>query len=181
MLEIPGCRPTACHWDTPRSDGASASALAARVRLNPEDAVACAVGAVGGRARQAEDRAPGRLLLRRAHGQRGGGTAQRHDGGGRRHRPPHSPWHGSLMAYSHGRQSTPSSAPEVNTPGGLLTIGAEPGKGNAVTRRAHELLAAEPQGGALPPSVAGNIEGGALMAGAAGASLAGPHPPEAAA
>lgn len=27
------------------------------------------------------------------------------------------------MAHSHGRQSTPSSAPEVNTPGGLLTIG----------------------------------------------------------
>lgn len=27
------------------------------------------------------------------------------------------------MAYSHGRQSTPSSAPEVNTSGGLLTIG----------------------------------------------------------
>lgn len=29
----------------------------------------------------------------------------------------------SLMSCSHGRQSTPSSAPEVNTPGGLLTIG----------------------------------------------------------
>jgi DNA-binding transcriptional MerR regulator len=27
------------------------------------------------------------------------------------------------MSYSHGRQSTPSSAPEVNPPGGLLTIG----------------------------------------------------------
>jgi DNA-binding transcriptional MerR regulator len=27
------------------------------------------------------------------------------------------------MLSSHGRQSTPSSAPEVNTPGGLLTIG----------------------------------------------------------
>lgn len=27
------------------------------------------------------------------------------------------------MACSHGRQSTPSSAPEVNTPDGLLTIG----------------------------------------------------------
>ncbi|WP_460351426.1 MerR family DNA-binding transcriptional regulator [Actinoallomurus acanthiterrae] len=27
------------------------------------------------------------------------------------------------MSRSHGRQSTPSSAPEVNTPGGLLTIG----------------------------------------------------------
>ena len=48
---------------------------------------------------------------------------------------------------------------------GLLTIGAEPGKGNALTRRAHELLAAEPQGG-LPLNFAGNIEGGDLMAGA---------------
>ena len=49
---------------------------------------------------------------------------------------------------------------------GLLTIGAEPGKGNALTRRAHELLTAEPQGGALPLYFAGNIEGGDLMAGA---------------
>jgi phosphate acyltransferase len=49
---------------------------------------------------------------------------------------------------------------------GLLTIGAEPGKGNMLTRRAHELLAAEPQGGALPLSFAGNVEGGDLMAGA---------------
>ncbi|HVT70459.1 MAG TPA: phosphate acyltransferase, partial [Trebonia sp.] len=47
-----------------------------------------------------------------------------------------------------------------------LTIGAEPGKGNALTRRAHELLAAEPQGGGLPLNFAGNIEGGDLMAGA---------------
>jgi glycerol-3-phosphate acyltransferase PlsX len=49
---------------------------------------------------------------------------------------------------------------------GLLTIGTEPGKGNALTRRAHELLAAEPQGDALPLNFAGNIEGGDLMAGA---------------
>jgi phosphate acyltransferase len=49
---------------------------------------------------------------------------------------------------------------------GLLTIGAEPGKGNALTKRAHELLAAEPTGGALPLNFAGNIEGGDLMAGA---------------
>ena len=48
---------------------------------------------------------------------------------------------------------------------GLLTIGAEPGKGNALTRRAHELLAAEPQGGALRLNFAGNVEGGDLMAG----------------
>src|SRR6266851_749998 len=44
-----------------------------------------------------------------------------HDGGG--HHPPHCPWHASLMSCSHGRQSTPSSAPEVNMPGCLLTIG----------------------------------------------------------
>jgi glycerol-3-phosphate acyltransferase PlsX len=49
---------------------------------------------------------------------------------------------------------------------GLLTIGAEPGKGNMLTRRAHELLAAEPQHGALPMNFAGNVEGGDLMAGA---------------
>ena len=42
---------------------------------------------------------------------------------GRGHCPPQWPWHASLMSCSHGRQSTPSSAPEVNTPGGLLTIG----------------------------------------------------------
>jgi glycerol-3-phosphate acyltransferase PlsX len=49
---------------------------------------------------------------------------------------------------------------------GLLTIGAEPGKGNMLTRRAHELLAAEPEHGALPLNFAGNVEGGDLMAGA---------------
>lgn len=48
---------------------------------------------------------------------------------------------------------------------GLLTIGAEPGKGNVLTRRAHELLTAEPQHGALPLNFAGNVEGGDLMAG----------------
>jgi glycerol-3-phosphate acyltransferase PlsX len=48
---------------------------------------------------------------------------------------------------------------------GLLTIGAEPGKGNKLTRRAHELLAADPVHGASPLSFAGNIEGGDLMAG----------------
>jgi DNA-binding transcriptional MerR regulator len=42
---------------------------------------------------------------------------------GRGHHSPHCPWHASLMSSSHGRQSTPSSAPEVNTPAGLLTIG----------------------------------------------------------
>jgi phosphate acyltransferase len=54
-----------------------------------------------------------------------------------------------------------TQAPRV----GLLTIGAEPGKGNKLTRRVHELLAAEPAHGALPLSFAGNIEGGDLLAG----------------
>jgi glycerol-3-phosphate acyltransferase PlsX len=53
------------------------------------------------------------------------------------------------------------AAPKV----GLLTIGAEPGKGNMLTRRAHELLSAEPSNGALPLNFAGNVEGGDLMAG----------------
>ena len=48
---------------------------------------------------------------------------------------------------------------------GLLTIGAEPGKGNTFTRRAHELLASDPPHGALPLSFAGNVEGGDLLAG----------------
>jgi phosphate acyltransferase len=48
---------------------------------------------------------------------------------------------------------------------GLLTIGTEPGKGNKFTRRAHELLAADPPSGALPLTFAGNVEGGHLLAG----------------
>jgi glycerol-3-phosphate acyltransferase PlsX len=48
---------------------------------------------------------------------------------------------------------------------GLLTIGAEPGKGNKLARRAHELLAAAPPHGALPINFAGNVEGGDLLAG----------------
>jgi phosphate acyltransferase len=47
---------------------------------------------------------------------------------------------------------------------GLLTIGAEPGKGNKLAKRAHELLDAEPHGG-LAISFAGNVEGGDLLAG----------------
>jgi phosphate acyltransferase len=54
-----------------------------------------------------------------------------------------------------------TTAPKV----GLLTIGVEPGKGNQLTRRAHQLLASEPEGGALPLAFAGNVEGGDLMAG----------------
>jgi glycerol-3-phosphate acyltransferase PlsX len=49
---------------------------------------------------------------------------------------------------------------------GLLTIGAEPGKGNRLTRRTYELLAAPPPHGALPIRFAGNVEGSDLMAGA---------------
>jgi phosphate acyltransferase len=48
---------------------------------------------------------------------------------------------------------------------GLLTIGAEPGKGNKLTRRAHELLEADPPHGGLPISFSGNVEGGDLLAG----------------
>ena len=48
---------------------------------------------------------------------------------------------------------------------GLLSIGAEPGKGNKLARRAFELLSAEPQHGALPINFIGNIEGGDLLTG----------------
>ncbi len=45
---------------------------------------------------------------------------------------------------------------------GLLTIGEEAGKGNKLTRRAHELLAGDVEG----VDFVGNIEGGDLLAGA---------------
>jgi len=48
---------------------------------------------------------------------------------------------------------------------GLLTIGAEPGKGNKLMRRAYELLDAEPSHGGLPINFAGNVEGNDLLAG----------------
>lgn len=48
---------------------------------------------------------------------------------------------------------------------GLLTIGAEPGKGNKLIRRTHELLAAPPPHGAAAIRFAGNIEGSDLLAG----------------
>ena len=48
---------------------------------------------------------------------------------------------------------------------GLLTIGAEPGKGNKLIRRAYELLDADPPHGGLPINFTGNIEGGDLLAG----------------
>jgi glycerol-3-phosphate acyltransferase PlsX len=47
---------------------------------------------------------------------------------------------------------------------GLLTIGAEPAKGNKLARRAHELLIAPPHGG-LPMRFTGNIEGSDLLTG----------------
>jgi phosphate acyltransferase len=48
---------------------------------------------------------------------------------------------------------------------GLLTIGAEPGKGNKLARRAYELLDSDPPHGGLPISFAGNVEGGDLLTG----------------
>jgi glycerol-3-phosphate acyltransferase PlsX len=50
---------------------------------------------------------------------------------------------------------------------GLLTIGAEPGKGNRLARRAHELLAGAPPHGSLPLRFVGNVEGGELLSGKA--------------
>jgi len=48
---------------------------------------------------------------------------------------------------------------------GLLTIGAEPGKGNKLARRGHELLSNDAQHGGMPFSFAGNVEGGDLLSG----------------
>jgi len=71
-----------------------------------------------------------------------------------------------LVQFAHLGVAYAQIALNVETPRvGLLTIGAEPGKGNALTRRAHELLTAEPQHGASPVNFAGNVEGGDLMAG----------------
>ena len=50
---------------------------------------------------------------------------------------------------------------------GLLSIGAEPGKGNRLARRAHELLAGTPQHGSQPLRFVGNVEGGDLLSGVA--------------
>jgi phosphate acyltransferase len=50
---------------------------------------------------------------------------------------------------------------------GLLTIGAEPGKGNKLARRAHELLASAPPHGGLPFHFVGNVEGSDLLSGRA--------------
>jgi glycerol-3-phosphate acyltransferase PlsX len=48
---------------------------------------------------------------------------------------------------------------------GLLTIGAEPGKGNKLARRAHELLSEDPPHGGMPMGFVGNIEGSDLLTG----------------
>jgi glycerol-3-phosphate acyltransferase PlsX len=48
---------------------------------------------------------------------------------------------------------------------GLLSIGAEPGKGNKLIKRAYELLSATPQHGAAPVRFAGNVEGCDLLTG----------------
>ncbi|MGD0375484.1 MAG: phosphate acyltransferase PlsX [Streptosporangiaceae bacterium] len=48
---------------------------------------------------------------------------------------------------------------------GLLTIGAEPDKGNKLARRAYELLDAAPPHGAAPISFVGNVEGSDLLTG----------------
>jgi glycerol-3-phosphate acyltransferase PlsX len=48
---------------------------------------------------------------------------------------------------------------------GLLSIGAEPGKGNKLTKRTYELLSTEQPHGAMPINFAGNVEGGALLSG----------------
>ena len=48
---------------------------------------------------------------------------------------------------------------------GLLTIGAEPGKGNKLIRRTQELLDADPPHGAAPINFTGNVEGSDLLAG----------------
>ena len=48
---------------------------------------------------------------------------------------------------------------------GLLTIGAEPGKGNKLTKRAYELLESDPPHGGMPISFSGNVEGTDLLTG----------------
>ena len=63
------------------------------------------------------------------------------------------------MAYAQIAHNIPD--PSV----GLLSIGAEPGKGNKLARRAHELLSAPPPHGALAIRFTGNVEGTDLLTG----------------
>jgi phosphate acyltransferase len=54
----------------------------------------------------------------------------------------------------------------INSPRvGLLSIGAEPGKGNKLTKRTYELLSADPQHGAAAINFTGNVEGSDLLTG----------------
>ena len=48
---------------------------------------------------------------------------------------------------------------------GLLTIGAEPGKGNKLARRSYELLSEDPPHGGMPIGFIGNVEGSDLLTG----------------
>lgn len=83
------------------------------------------------------------------------------------------------MSCSHGRQSTPSSAPEVNTPGGLLTIG-ELARRTGVTASAlryYEELGLLPppariSGQRLYPGSAARVVGMILLYSEAGFTLA---------
>jgi DNA-binding transcriptional MerR regulator len=62
------------------------------------------------------------VAVQGAHGGDPGPADHILDGG--RHDPPPGPWHASFMVVrTHGRQSMPSSALEVNPSGALLTIG----------------------------------------------------------
>jgi glycerol-3-phosphate acyltransferase PlsX len=73
-----------------------------------------------------------------------------------------------LLAFAHLGVAYAQVAHGIAEPRvGLLTIGAEPGKGNKLTRRAHELLAGVPPHGGLPIRFAGNVEGSDLLAGKA--------------
>jgi len=83
------------------------------------------------------------------------------------------------MAYSHDRQSTPSSAPEVNTPGCLLTIGELAGRTGVTTSalRYYEELGLLPapariSGQRRYPESAARLVGAILLYSDAGFTLA---------
>ncbi len=73
-----------------------------------------------------------------------------------------------LVQFAHLGVAYAQSAHGIERPSvGLLTIGSEPGKGNNLARRTHELLtaAAQPPNGDPALSFAGNLEGGDLLSG----------------
>ncbi len=73
-----------------------------------------------------------------------------------------------LVQFAHLGVAYAQSAYGIERPSvGLLTIGSEPGKGNNLARRTHELLtaAAQPPNGDPALSFAGNLEGGDLLSG----------------